>query len=76
MSQVSPKQLDAIKQAVREELTRVAAGWHSQSKMNSSETEYGDGYCAGQEGCSEHLYEVIEEVMGVIDNAIKVEVDE
>lgn len=69
-------QVELIKSAVRQELERLAANWHSQAKMNSSETEYGDGFCRGQEACSEHLSEVIEEVMGAIDNAVKVEVDE
>ncbi|MCP0918001.1 hypothetical protein MUB04_15795 [Acinetobacter indicus] len=76
MLQVSSEQLEAIKQAVRQELTELAASWHSQSKMNSSETEYGDGYSAGQNGCSEHLLEVVDQVMGTIDNAVKMEVGE
>ncbi|QIC72070.1 MULTISPECIES: hypothetical protein [Acinetobacter] len=71
MSQLTKQHIEAIKEAVSKKLSEVAAGWHSQSKMHSSETEYGDGYCAGQEGCSEHLYELIEEVMGEIDQAAK-----
>lgn len=71
MSQLTAKQIEAIKAAVSEKLGQVAAGWYSQSKMNSYETEYGDGYCAGQNGCSEHLYELIDEVLGEIDQAAK-----
>ena len=70
MSQLTAKQIEAIKAAVSEKLGQVAACWHSQSKMNSSETEYGDGYCAGQNGCSEHLYELIDEILGEIDQAV------
>lgn len=71
MSQLTAKQIEAIKAAVSEKLGQVAAGWHSQSKMNPPETEYGAGYFDGQEGCSEHLYELIDEVLWDIDQAAK-----
>jgi hypothetical protein len=64
-------QVEQIKEAVRKKLSEIAAGWESQSKMNISETEYGDGYCSGQSGCAEHLFEEIEQVLGEIDAVVE-----
>lgn len=67
---------EQIKQAVRAHLEEVGHGWHAQAKLNESDTEYGDGYACGQNSCAEQLFEIIEELMGVIDSAPQDQTDQ
>lgn len=64
---LTQQQLELVKSVVRDRLTEVAAGWHSQAKFSNPETEYSAGYSSAQDACSEHLNEVIEELMGALD---------
>lgn len=71
MSQLDQTQVERVKQVVRARLEQMAQGLHSQSKMNLTETEYGDGYASAQNSCSEQIYELVEELMAEIDGAVK-----
>lgn len=67
MSQVNQQLLNSIKEAVRQRLEEVGHSWQSQSKMNISGDDYGDGYGSAQAGCADNLFEVVDEIMCLID---------